>query len=455
VVCLLGMDDTRFPRSSRTDGDDLLLGDERVGDFDRSSEDRQLLLDALMAAGDHLVVTYAGRDQLTNAALPPAVPIAELYDTLRDMVGDDGVAAIETVHPLQSFSEANFIPGALDLPGPFGFDPVALAGAEALVGGLAAVPGPAPDWPDPEPVEGVDLDDLIRFLQHPVQHFMRTRMGMSVPKIGEIPDDTLAADLNSLEAWQVKEDLLDGLADGYHLDELTDRKRADDALPPGALGIDDIDKAAEAATALWQAATERGYDRQRMRPYRGTVAAGGASVEGVVSADPDAAHLFTVTSSRLKGKHRLKAFVELAFLSALEPDIAWSSQLLGRDPERGGHLAVTFGPMRGTAAERRVAAGELLAGLVALYVEGQEHPLPVPCETTFRWQRGRAKSESSARWAATEAWEKDRFSPEVGDPAHTMLLEAVSIDDLLAAGLEDFCSRLWSPAFPLMGEKKL
>ena len=25
VVCLLGMDDTRFPRSSRDDGDDLLL----------------------------------------------------------------------------------------------------------------------------------------------------------------------------------------------------------------------------------------------------------------------------------------------------------------------------------------------------------------------------------------------------------------------------------------------
>ena len=84
VVCLLGMDDARFPRSSRTDGDDLLLDHERVGDFDRSSEDRQLLLDAVMAAGDHLVVTYAGRDELTNGELPPAVPIAELYDTLRD-----------------------------------------------------------------------------------------------------------------------------------------------------------------------------------------------------------------------------------------------------------------------------------------------------------------------------------------------------------------------------------
>jgi exodeoxyribonuclease V gamma subunit len=191
-----------------------------------------------------------------------------------------------------------------------------------------------------------------------------------------------------------------------------------------------------------------------MRPYRGTVAAGGALVEGVVSADPDTSHLFTVTASRVKGKHRLAAFVRMAFLSALEPDIAWSSQLLGKDPGRGGHLAVTFGPISGTAAERRAAAGELLAGLVALYVEGREHPLPVPCETTFRWQRGRAKSESSARWEANKAWETDRYSPEVEDSAHTMLLEAISIDDLLAAGLEDYCARLWGPAFPLMGEKK-
>ena len=30
-----------------------------------------------MAAGDHFIVTYTGRDPLTNAAYPPAVPIAE------------------------------------------------------------------------------------------------------------------------------------------------------------------------------------------------------------------------------------------------------------------------------------------------------------------------------------------------------------------------------------------
>ena len=74
VVCLLGMDDARFPRSSRVDGDDLLVDSEIIGDSDRGAEDRQLLLDAVMAAGDHLIVTYSGRDELTNAVYPAAVP---------------------------------------------------------------------------------------------------------------------------------------------------------------------------------------------------------------------------------------------------------------------------------------------------------------------------------------------------------------------------------------------
>jgi len=55
VVCLLGLDDAVFPRKAPRDGDDLMLDEPRVGDRDPRSEDRQLLLDALMAATDRLI----------------------------------------------------------------------------------------------------------------------------------------------------------------------------------------------------------------------------------------------------------------------------------------------------------------------------------------------------------------------------------------------------------------
>ncbi len=51
VVCLLGLDDGSFPRHIDRDGDDLTALEPRVGDRDVRSEDRQLLLDALLAGG--------------------------------------------------------------------------------------------------------------------------------------------------------------------------------------------------------------------------------------------------------------------------------------------------------------------------------------------------------------------------------------------------------------------
>ena len=106
VVCLLGMDDGVFPRKSPRDGDDLMLADPHVGDRDARTEDRQLLLDALLAATDQLIVTYTGNDERTNLAKPPAVPVGELLDVIdRTVRTDEGPARerVEIRHPLQPF----------------------------------------------------------------------------------------------------------------------------------------------------------------------------------------------------------------------------------------------------------------------------------------------------------------------------------------------------------------
>ena len=59
-----------------------MLRDPHVGDRDPRTEDRQLLLDALMAATDRLIVTYTGNDERTNTPRPPAVPVGELLDVV-------------------------------------------------------------------------------------------------------------------------------------------------------------------------------------------------------------------------------------------------------------------------------------------------------------------------------------------------------------------------------------
>ena len=82
VVCLLGVDDGTFPRRRSPDGDDIIETDPWIGDRDPRSEDRQLLLDAMLAAEERLLVVYAGADPRSGAEIPPAVPIGELLDAL-------------------------------------------------------------------------------------------------------------------------------------------------------------------------------------------------------------------------------------------------------------------------------------------------------------------------------------------------------------------------------------
>ena len=116
VVCLLGLDDGAFPRRLPRDGDDLMLDRPRVGERDPRSEDRQMLLDAVLAATEHLLITYTGHDERTNLPRPPAVPVGELLDVLdATMRCTDGTARaqIEVGHPLQPFDPRNFAPGAI------------------------------------------------------------------------------------------------------------------------------------------------------------------------------------------------------------------------------------------------------------------------------------------------------------------------------------------------------
>ena len=129
VVCLLGLDDGVFPRKAPRDGDDLMLDDPHVGERDARTEDRQQLLDALMAATDRLIVTYTGNDERTNLVRPPAVPVGELLD-VRSARGAVVVARIRCSRSTRATS-----PPASSSPTASGASiSVTLDGARALAG---------------------------------------------------------------------------------------------------------------------------------------------------------------------------------------------------------------------------------------------------------------------------------------------------------------------------------
>ena len=266
VVCLLGLDDGAFPRKSHRDGDDLMLADPHIGDRDSRTEDRQMLLDALMAATDRLIITYTGNDERTNMPRPPAVPVGELLDvidrTVRLEDGKDARSQVVVRHPLQPFDPRNFDSRT---ERPWSFDRVALGGARAIVAPRTGVApflrAPLADAAGPI----VELENLVKFVERPVRAFLRQRLGISVADYDEDVSDALPIELDGLEVWAVGQRLVEGLLGGADIDACVAAEIARGTLPPGALSAQVIRRVrptvegiAAQAAALLGAAGEPG-----------------------------------------------------------------------------------------------------------------------------------------------------------------------------------------------------
>jgi exodeoxyribonuclease V gamma subunit len=410
VVCLLGLDDGAFPRRLPRDGDDLMLDRPRVGERDPRSEDRQMLLDAVLAATEHLLITYTGHDERTNLPRPPAVPVGELLDVLDATVRGAQRPAreqIEVAHPLQPFDPRNFAPGAI-VPGRrWSFDQVALGGARALRAPRVPTPpflsAPLPDPGDPV----IALDDLVRFAEHPMRAFLRQRLAVRLAEIDDEVDDSLPVELDPLELWQVGQRLLDARLTGVDGTAAIRAEIARGTLPPGVLGKPVIDRLYPIVQAIAQIAQDYAPAGSESRPIDVQVTlADGRLLSGTIAVRGDDV-LASTTYSRVAAKHRLAAWVRLVAATAAAPERRLSAATIGRAGRDAGERAVSVSiipPLGGDPATRAREAGEALHGLIDLYDRGLREPLPVPCASAAAYARARHVGEDAVA-KAREEWE--------------------------------------------------
>jgi exodeoxyribonuclease V gamma subunit len=409
VVCLLGLDDGAFPRRTARDGDDLLLDAPLVGDRDPRTEDRQLLLDALLAAEDRLLVLYSGADERTNAPRPPAVPVGELLDTIdrTARVGDaDGRARdrVTVRHPLQPFDPLNFEPGTL-VPGTrWGFDRSALEGARALTGPREApppfLPTPLPDR-SPSATARIELDELIAFAERPVRAFLRQRLGISTSETDDEIEDGLPVELDGLDRWRIGQRVLDGMLAGYDSRVCFDAERARGALPPGKLGKPVADSLVKPLGALLGAAkpyTDADADARSVGIN--LLLEGGRRLTGSVSGIHDCV-LLSVQFSRLNPRHRLAAWIRLLALAAHDPDTPYETVTIGRAPNRSyAEVAVARIPPLDGGRQRALSE---LAALVELRDRGLREPLPIAPNSSAAYAAAVASGEDPVS-AAEQGW---------------------------------------------------
>ena len=446
VVCLLGMDDGVFPRKSPRDGDDLMLADPHVGDRDARTEDRQLLLDALLAATDQLIVTYTGNDERTNLVRPPAVPIGELLDVVdRTVRTDDGPAreGVEVRHPLQPFDPKNFTVGELMPERAWSFDPVTLHGAEALTAERAQtapfLAGPLP----PREQTLIELEDLVRFAGHPVRAFLRQRLGITVGDYADELDDALPVELDALERWGVGQRLLDGVLGGANIEACIAAEIARGTLPPGKLATPVIDRIrpivahiAAAARAELEGGGEQEAGGQPASVDVKIALPDGRTLSGTVPGVYGDV-LRTVTYSRVNARHRLQAYVRWLALTAAHPDRAFTAVTVGQ-ARRGASDSATITiaripPLADHPAVRAERAREPLATLIDLYDRGMREPLPLACMTSAAYAAA-AHQGGDADKAACAAWESGwNFPKEDAELEHQLVRGAISSFDELTA----------------------
>ncbi len=403
VICLLGLDDGVFPRSTGVDGDDILARGPLVGERDRRSEDRQLLLDAIMAAEEHLIVLYTGADERTGAERPPAVPLGEILDVVDATVHtDDGRPAREHVvvrHPLQPFDARNFEPGVLGVRGSFSHDQGALAGAEAAARPRQPEPPllAMPLAPHDDPDGVVPLDRLVRFLEHPVRGFFTLRLGIGVPEEDEQLDDALHAELQPLDKWAVGDRWLQARLAGADPDAVKHVEWLRGTLPPGALGHALLTEVvAEGGPLIMAGEGERvgeaeSYDVSVPLPDGRVVAGTVGAVYGRTVA--------RTVYSRLGPKHRLRAWVLLLALAASRPGNDWRTVTIGRGRAKGKP------PQRSVLVPPDDPAS-VLGALVDLRDRGLREPLPLPLVAAHEYAASRHAGDTDelSRLAAGKGW---------------------------------------------------
>ncbi len=434
VVCILGLDSEATSRgSSLPEGDDLTAASPQIGDRDPRSETRQSLLEAVLVAESHLIITIDGHDIQTNNAVPPSVVFAELRDTIEATLlprsDQEFVRKILRVHPRQAFDATNFVPDACGVPGPWGFDSVALAGARAR-SGQDQVPRSsrfecletalADD-------EAIQVSALAGFLAKPVDTFAKSRLGIAFPTEAKSVDDELPIGLDSLEMWSVRKRLLDARIAGQATETWGRHEAALGTLPVGGYATGVLRDTAILIDALLDLAAEAGtLDAQPGIEIIDTVI-GDTRLVGEIEIRTSSHQIgpSLITCTKLKPSVILEAWVELLALIVSNPDQQWSCVLIGLKDvatKPGVPAKVVLRGRGASPEERHAKATAALRVVLDCANRGMREPTPLFARFSYKLHKEQAKRGD---------WSDGGGRGELGHAANNYFFGAYDYDEIV------------------------
>jgi exodeoxyribonuclease V gamma subunit len=434
IIAVLGLDDGVFPRRTPPAGFDLQRRAPRPGDRRPRDDDRQLLLDTLLAAREHLHLSYVGMDPTDAAPRPPAAPLAELIDTLRQAYGQRWTEIAPRVlfrHPLVPFAADSFSAGA----GSFAQQwwPAQLAERDG--------------WRAPRPFvqaamtvvdaadASVDVARLLRHFRNPASAFLCDRLRLSRARWIEDQAGEEAHSVDHRAARVVLGRMLDATVRGVAIGDLVARITAEGQLPDGLAGqvaLQDLSERFDAAIDL----------------------VGSARLQRAVVAIDVRLDQISIAGQLIwlgDGKGPLALGVD-------EPDaatllaLALTRELLIRQCVLEPHAPCSYieVPLNKRPRRHRMApladAQHWLTGLAEAWTSGQSSPLPLPQRSAWSYARVWVKKQDHAEAveASLGVWQgNDRARGESQDSDHAIAFRGIEVPELDA--FAHWARRIYAP----------
>ncbi len=321
VICLLGMNDRAFPRTSPPLSFDLMAQSPRLGDRSSRADDRYLFLETLISARDRLYLSYVGQSIQDNRAAPPSVVISELLDYLTQRFALPGEKDIVenhllTRHRLQAFSPAYFQGGKL-----FSYSRENLKASQVITperqppGVFLPQPlsEPEPEW------RRVTLDSLAKFFANPAKFLAEKRLGLRLPDEATALDEREAFAIAGLDRYQLQQELMELKLSGASLKNSAELVQASGRLPAGIAGnvhFAQIRRDVEVFSQRLQPFLPEKF----LPPSPFELAVGDFMLAGNFSHATPAGGLLFYRLAKLKPKDRLRAWLEHLVFHATHGD---------------------------------------------------------------------------------------------------------------------------------------
>ena len=395
VIAVLGLEEETFPRKDFNSGFNVVsaAGRRAALERSRSSEDRYIFLEALLAAKEHLLLFYQGHHKLTGKELAPAVPVKELIDTLNatfpawrnKYIRNQCLRSFDPVYfqgkkDYYSYSEKNF------------------SAAQVVCGEMPAARGLLTEkMKDGALPQIITPEQLVSFFQNPCEYYLDKvlHLGKEYDEDSETTrHDSEPIDPDTSDCTQVRKVLLERLREQPDLlksgtvpEQLRDFLRKTNQLAVGHIGDTELKEAVrmvQTIPAEWLGPTV---------PLPVSIAFKGITIEGTVDVEKNSKQLHVLAPSiSAVNKNLLELYLKHLMLCASghtgkarfccykkasgnTPELFVRQYLIPKYTTETEPASPLYDPGNDPSPDEVKAAKKRLAVLVDYFCKGHSRPL--------------------------------------------------------------------------------